>query len=242
MLQQAVEKGDPFALVLADFQMPKMDGLQLAERIRGSSSLSGTLTVLLASTDMSYAMPGIEKWGVNAHLAKPIRQFELRAAITKAIAKRPERAGNSEARSEAPARPQVNLQVVPQTRVLLVEDNVVNQRLATRLLEKHGCVVMVASNGRDALNILDREAFDLILMDVQMPEMDGFETTAAIRNKEKVTGGHVPIIAMTALAMKKDEERCIEAGMDTYVSKPFRSHELLAAIALHRNVPPSLLS
>ena len=119
--------------------------------------------------------------------------------------------------------------------ILLAEDNAVNQKVAERLLEKHGHRVTVSSNGREALAALDREAFDIVLMDVQMPEMDGFEATAAIRAKESHTGGHIPIIAMTAHAMTGDRERCLAAGMDGYVSKPINAKTLFEAIeALHR--------
>jgi two-component system, sensor histidine kinase and response regulator len=111
-----------------------------------------------------------------------------------------------------------------------VEDNAVNQTLAVRLLEKRGYVVSVAGNGREGLAAFERENFDVVLMDVQMPEMDGFEATAAIREKEKTTGLHLPIIAMTANALKGDEERCIAAGMDGYISKPIRTLELFATI------------
>ncbi len=115
-------------------------------------------------------------------------------------------------------------------RILLAEDNVVNQVLASRLLEKHGHSVVVVNNGRSALEALDKEKFDLVLMDVSMPEMDGLETVAAIRAREGATGFHMPIIAMTAHAMKGDRERCLEAGMDAYVSKPIQPRELFEVI------------
>ena len=115
-------------------------------------------------------------------------------------------------------------------RVLLVEDNAVNQTLAIRLLEKRGYVVSVAGDGREALAALEKDNFDVVLMDIQMPEMDGFEATAAIRQKEKFSGRHIPIIAMTANALKGDQERCLEAGMDAYIAKPIRTKELFAAI------------
>ena len=112
-------------------------------------------------------------------------------------------------------------------RVLLAEDNAVNQKIAMRVLEKHGHQVTVAANGRQALAALDRAGFDVVLMDVQMPEMDGFECTAAIRGHERVTGNHLPIIAMTAHAMPGDRERCIAAGMDSYIAKPIKAAELI---------------
>jgi len=116
------------------------------------------------------------------------------------------------------------------SRVLLAEDNKVNQTLAVRLLEKRGYVVSIAGNGREALAALEKEAFDIVLMDVQMPEMDGFEATSAIREKERFAGRHIPIVAMTAHALKGDEERCLAAGMDAYISKPIRTNELFSTI------------
>jgi CheY-like chemotaxis protein len=117
-----------------------------------------------------------------------------------------------------------------QLRILLVEDNAVNRTLAVRLLEKRGHAVTVAGDGRAALEALEKDSFDLVLMDVQMPVMDGLEATRAIRAKEKQTGGHLPVVAMTAHALKEDQERCLSAGMDDYVSKPIRTSELFAAI------------
>ena len=115
-------------------------------------------------------------------------------------------------------------------RILLAEDNVVNQRLACRLLENHGDIVVVANNGVQLLETLERQSFDLILMDAQMPQMDGFEATAAIRRMEEATLGHIPIIAMTAHAMVGDRQRCLEAGMDGYIAKPVHAHELFGTI------------
>jgi CheY-like chemotaxis protein len=114
--------------------------------------------------------------------------------------------------------------------VLLAEDNVVNQKLALRLLEKRGFEVTVAGDGQAAFEEFEKGCFDVVLMDVQMPNMDGFQATAAIREREQKTGGHIPIVAMTAHALKGDEERCIAAGMDAYVSKPIRTTELFATI------------
>ena len=115
-------------------------------------------------------------------------------------------------------------------RILLAEDNAVNQMLAVRLLEKRGYKVSVTGNGREALEKLEKESFDVVLMDIQMPEMDGFEATAAIREKEKLTGAHIPIVAMTANALKGDEQKCLQAGMDGYISKPIQTKELIATI------------
>ena len=125
-------------------------------------------------------------------------------------------------------------------RILLAEDNRVNQALARRLLQKQGYTVVIAENGREALIALDTENFDLVLMDVQMPEMDGFEATASIREKERTTGTRLPVIAMTAHAMKGDEERCLMAGMDGYISKPISPQKLFEALEKYLPVPEAM--
>jgi len=160
-------------------------------------------------------------------LIKPITQSDLLGSILQVLGRRNAKAG--------PAQPKV-VELARATRplrILLAEDNPVNQRLALKLLEKRGHTVSVANNGREALEVLERarwEGFDVVLMDVQMPEMDGLEATASIRARERATGRHLPIIAMTAHAMKGDRERCLEAGMDGYVSKPVRAADLLEEI------------
>jgi two-component system, sensor histidine kinase and response regulator len=161
--------------------------------------------------------------GISAYLVKPIRQLELLEAICTALGAAPQ--------EQAPlVTTHVLREQRNRSRVLLVEDNAVNQTLAVRLLEKRGYSVSVTGNGLEALAALEKEQFDIVLMDIQMPEMDGFEATAAIREKEKSSGKHVPIIAMTANALKGDQERCVAAGLDGYVSKPIRTKELFAAI------------
>jgi len=164
-----------------------------------------------------------QELGVVAYLTKPIRQSELREAIARVLG-----ANASEGAIPLVTRYSLGSACEPGSalRILLVEDNAVNQRLAVRLIEKRGHRVSVASNGRRAIEVLEKESFDLVLMDVQMPEMDGFEATAAIRKREEATGTHTPVIALTAHAMKGDRERCLDAGMDGYLAKPIRSHEL----------------
>jgi two-component system sensor histidine kinase/response regulator len=159
--------------------------------------------------------------GVGSYLMKPIKQSELLRAIGSALHLTWQSDPKASAAAPRDARP---------LRILLAEDNVVNQRLAVRLLEKAGHSAVVADNGKRALAALEREPFDLILMDVEMPEMGGFEATAAVREREKTTGRHVPIIAMTAHALKGDRDRCLAAGMDGYVSKPIQFHELCRII------------
>jgi CheY-like chemotaxis protein len=161
--------------------------------------------------------------GISAYLLKPIRQSELREAIARVL-------GAKEQQGAIPLITRYSLYDArdPQSvlSVLLVEDNPVNQRLATRMLEKRGHRVVLARNGREALEALEKASFDLIFMDVQMPEMDGFQATAAIREKETTTGEHMPVIALTAHAMKGDREKCLAGGMDGYLTKPIRPREL----------------
>ncbi|HEV1993653.1 MAG TPA: response regulator [Candidatus Acidoferrum sp.] len=223
-LEVAKSAGHPFPLILLDGQMPEMDGFALAEHIREDPDLVGTTIMMLTSASHLGDAARCRELGISAYLVKPIRQGELLDAIChvlqKGADKKPVPLVTQHALREEKNR----------RRVLLAEDNHVNQTLARRLLEKRGYTVSVAGDGRAALQAFEKESFDLVLMDVQMPEMDGFEATAAIRAKEKETGGRVPIIAMTAHALKGDRERCLAAGMDGYVSKPIRTDELFSAI------------
>ena len=160
-----------------------------------------------------------------AHLMKPVKQSELFNAIVASLG-----AGVPETHDVHADRPQLKT-ALPPLRILLVEDSVFNQKLAVGLLQKHGHTVVVANNGREAVAWMDAGDFDVVLMDVEMPEMDGLEATAVIREKEKGTGSHVPIVAMTAHAMKGDRERCLAAGMDDYISKPIRAQQLFDTLA-----------
>jgi CheY-like chemotaxis protein len=226
-LEQARRAGNPFSLVLLDGMMPEMDGFTLAERIgQDAASLAPTL-MMLSSANRRDDAARCRELGVAAYLTKPIRQSALLDAILTSV-------GSAAARTvcDVPdeGRSAIDKHRRP-LRLLLAEDNVVNQRLAVSLLEKRGHQVVVAGNGRGALAALDRDRFDAVLMDVQMPDMDGFEATATIRAREAATGGHTPIIAMTAHSLKGDRERCLEAGMDAYVSKPLHPQQLFEALA-----------
>ena len=163
--------------------------------------------------------------GVAAYLTKPLGQKELRETIQSVLAPTVVKAGVARTPTRARMRPNLD-----SLRVLLAEDNEVNQRLATALLEKHGHAVSTAANGIEAISAFETGQFDLILMDVQMPLMDGLEAAASIRAKEQLAGGHIPIIALTAHAMREDRDRCIQAGMDEYVSKPINIHTLLSIV------------
>ncbi len=214
-----------FALLLTDIHMPGMDGWTLVEQVRGQSDLSIPAIMVLTSAGQRGDAARCRQLGIAAYLTKPVGQSQLLDAIVSVL--------GLKARSGEPSRLVTShslREAQRSMRILLAEDNVVNQRLVARILEKRGHTAVVANNGREAINALERQEFDVVLMDVQMPEMDGFEATAAIREKEKASGRHLPIIAMTAHAMKGDRERCLEAGMDGYVSKPVHPGELFKAI------------
>jgi signal transduction histidine kinase/DNA-binding response OmpR family regulator len=229
-LQQAVQAGRPFVLVLADARMPAMDGFALAQRIRSSEELADSKVVLmLNSPGQQTGGTQFRELGIVSYVMKPISRAALANALLRALDIASQ---DAEGNLAGQRRPRSAVQQSPSValRILLAEDNKVNQCVARRLLEKHGHTVTVAGNGCEAVSLLDGADFDLVLMDVQMPDMDGFEATAAIRVKEDGTGRHIPIIAMTAHAMKGDEERCLQAGMDSYVPKPITSAVLFGAI------------
>jgi two-component system, sensor histidine kinase and response regulator len=222
-LSLAGEAGDPYALILTDMHMPEMDGFSLVERIRQSPQLATATIMMLTSAGHQRDAARCRELGIAAYLLKPIRQSELREAIARVL-------GSAAQPDTTPLMTRFSLQDAPahatSLRVLLAEDNLVNQRVGTRLLEKRGHRVVIAANGREALLALEKESFDLVFMDLQMPEMDGFATTATIRDKEKGTGKHQEVIALTAHAMTGDRERCLAFGMDAYLSKPIRPQEL----------------
>jgi CheY-like chemotaxis protein len=233
-MARAAEIGEPFSLVLTDGHMSEMDGFGLAERIKAAPHLADAVIVMLTSGDRLGDVKRCRELGISAYLMKPVRRDELRAAIITALTVHPEGSDKYNAALPADDHAQPSAASGVRTlRILLTEDNLVNQRVARRILEKAGCSVVVANNGKEALSALEDHTFDLILMDVQMPEMDGFEATAAIRSKEAITGAHLPIIAMTAHAMKGDEARCLAGGMDGYISKPIRGRDLVELVEKH---------
>ena len=222
-LSDAHQAKTPYRLVLTDMHMPKMDGFALIERIRQKPELSAATIMMLTSAGHRGDAARCKELGVSAYLLKPIRQSELREAIGRVL-------GAEQSDGAIPLITRYSLQDAREPgsslKVLLAEDNLVNQRLAVRLLEKRGHRVVVAANGLEALAAQKKEHFDLVFMDVQMPEMDGMEATVAIREQEKRTGEHVMVIALTAHAMKGDREKCLASGMDAYLSKPIRPQEL----------------
>jgi signal transduction histidine kinase/DNA-binding response OmpR family regulator len=225
-LQQAHHDGTPFALVLLDAMMPEMDGFTLAEQIMQRPDLAQATLMMLSSADQHRDAVRCRELGLAAYMTKPIKQSELQNTIMISLGV----VSQSQETADMTA-PEPRTNASPRRlRVLVAEDSVVNQTLAIRLLERRGHTVEVASNGAQALAALDTQHFDVVLMDVQMPGMDGIEATASIRAQEQLTGGHIPIIAMTAHVMQGDRERCLEAGMDDYVSKPIQAEALFATL------------
>ena len=227
------QSGPPFRLILLDAHMPQMDGFELAHRIHETAALDRTVVLMLSSAHYLEDTAKCRAAGIARYLVKPIFQNELLQAILQAT-------------TELPAPPPPMALPSPQPRsasgfrILLAEDNPVNQKVAVKVLEKSGHRVTVAENGREAVDLTLHERFDLILMDVQMPEMDGYEATKAIRDRELNTGSHIPIVAMTAHAMQGDRERCLTAGMDDYIAKPIHPKGLLEMVAQY--APKSLTS
>jgi PAS domain S-box-containing protein len=229
-LRAAAGRCEPFALVLLDVMMPGLDGFEVARRIKDDPSLAGVAILMLSSGDQARDAARCRQLGVSRYLVKPVKQSDLLDSMITLLARVEPAAGPARAEPAPPRPPTADGRAL---RVLLAEDNVVNQKLALRLLQKMGHSVVVANNGKEAVEAVAREAFDLVLMDVQMPDMGGLEATAEIRRREKHAGAaRLPIIALTAHAMKGDRERCLEAGMDGYVTKPIRTQELAAELAV----------
>ena len=222
-LSAAREGGKPYRMILTDMHMPDMDGFAMIEEIRRKPELATATIMMLTSAGHRGDAARCQELGVAAYLLKPVRQSELREAVARVL-------GAQQHEGAIPLITRFSLQDAREPdsylSVLLAEDNLVNQRLAVRLLEKRGHRVVVAGTGLQALQALEKESFDLVLMDVQMPEMDGLEATAAIREKEKGTAVHQAVVALTAHAMKGDREKCLAGGMDGYLTKPIRPNEL----------------
>jgi signal transduction histidine kinase/CheY-like chemotaxis protein len=239
-MRAARDAGQPFALALIDVHMPDGDGFSLLEKIHSDPTLA-LPTILMLSSDRDAGHAARCRASGSGYLTKPITRSELLGAISAALgqAKRAERRTTAEPLANG-ARTR---------RILLAEDNVTNQRLAVRVLEKRGHTVVVANNGTEAVVALERDAYDVVLMDVHMPEMDGLQATAIIRERERTSGTHMPIVAMTADAMAGDREQCVAAGMDDYVAKPIKPALLFAildgifaanASAAAASVPPAI--
>jgi signal transduction histidine kinase/DNA-binding response OmpR family regulator len=224
-LVTACRAGDSYRLVVTDMNMPEMDGFMLVEQMRTNPELSAVTVMMLSSASHRGDVERCRQLGILAYLFKPVRKRELLTAILAALGQ------SAGASATAPVIKAAQPVQVKGLRILLAEDNRVNQIVATRMAEKMGHSVVVAGNGQIALMLLATQPFDLVLMDVQMPEMDGLTAVGKIRESEQSTSFHLPVIAMTAHAMKGDRERCIAAGMDGYVSKPISGQLLEEAIA-----------
>ncbi len=222
-LTEADRQGTPFRLVLTDCHMPVHDGFSLVEMIKQRDTLGGTVIMMLTSGDQPGHVARCESLGVAAYLMKPVKQSELFDAIALAL-------GVTAADDEDEFITAEAIHYLGPLQILLAEDSLVNQKLALGLLERQGHRVFVANNGKEAVAAYTTHHFDLILMDVQMPEMDGLEATRMIRQLEKKAGTHTPIAAMTAHAMRGDRERCLDAGMDEYIAKPVRAKVLFQTI------------
>ena len=220
-LSQAKIEGNPFTLVLADYQMPEMDGFDLARQIR--SEFSDSLIMMLTSDDCNSTMARCRENGIKAHLIKPVRQADLLEAIKRVLTEMPAGQAQKALVQSVSQTPKA----VRKLRILLAEDNAVNQKVAIKLLQQIGHVVTLAENGRQAVDLYNAQSFDAVLMDVQMPEMDGLEATEIIRREEIGKNTHIPIIGLTAFAMKEDRDHCLSVGMDGCLAKPFRAAELI---------------
>jgi CheY-like chemotaxis protein/HPt (histidine-containing phosphotransfer) domain-containing protein len=228
-LWDAASVGRPYQLVLLDARMSGTDGLVLAARIRERAALSAIRIILLTSGDRPGDPARSRELGIDAHLLKPVQQDELLETIYQVMSR-----GRGDARSvmEEPGREPTAMPVpaaVP-LHILVAEDNDFSAQLMEQLLTRRGHRLRVATNGREALTLTQQGIFDLLLLDVHMPELDGFEVVRAIRERECRTGGHLPVIALTARSRNEDRERCLAAGMDDFLTKPIRPAELVAAI------------
>ncbi len=220
--------GTPYPLLLLDAVMPAPDGFALAECLCTEPGLVGSVIIMLTPTTRAASGERCRELGIKGSVLKPIKQSELLDTILGIMSSN--EATQPTGQNLAAHPPSAGVPSLPPLRLLLAEDALINQRLAVGVLEKAGHRVRVANNGVEALEALTRESFDLVLMDVQMPELDGFETTQLIRQSEETSGLHLPIIALTAHAMKGDREKCLQAGMDGYVTKPIRARDLFLAM------------
>jgi CheY-like chemotaxis protein len=231
-LDQALAAGKPFPLAIIDFQMPDIDGFGLAERIKARPELATTMIMMLSSVGHQGDGARCRELGISSYLTKPVRQSLLLEAMLSVLA-------TNDRPLDRPVV--VTRHTISEAhrslRILVAEDNAVNRLLVTTLLGKRGYTIVTVVNGREAVAAVTEDVFDIVLMDVQMPEMDGLEATAAIRKLEMATGTHVPIIALTAHAMKGDREICVAAGMDEYLSKPINPKQLFALIESLTGVP-----
>jgi len=225
LLERAKNSGTPFSMVLVDAYLPDMESFIIQDYLRDNRGLAKSTVIMLSTNNNQEDAKPWQKLGISNFLPKPVKPQNLYKVLAKVL--------GLSFREEKPApspKPSVESVSGKGYRILVAEDNIVNQKLAFYILEKQGHLVTGVNNGQEALAALEKGIFDVILMDVQMPVMNGFEATAAIRQKEKDSGSHIPIIAMTAHAMDSDREKCLQAGMDDYISKPLKADRLLNMI------------
>jgi len=226
-LREAAEEGEPFKIVLLDQLMPEMSGEQTARQIKSDPLIRDSILFMLASFGNRGDVRRLNGIGVNGYLVKPIRQDQLKKAVLTAINHVD---GFQEKRSSMITKYTIREENVDDITVLLVEDQLLNQQVAIKLLQKRGYKVIIAENGKKAVEALSSSHFDIVLMDIQMPVMDGISATAEIRRMEQETGEHTPIVAITANVMKGDRERYLAKGMDDYIPKPIMAEELYKAM------------
>lgn len=229
----------PPDLLILDFHMPERDGIDVAEELRTMDHLSSVPIMMLTSVSFQGRAKELRAKGINEQLRKPVKQSALEVSLRMLVGKdSTEGRWDLKAQRDKVTRPEINVEHRNQTRILIVEDNAVNQRLARAMLKRAGFKPEVANHGEEALEMLSKMPFDAVLMDCQMPVMDGFTATRAIRKREQRTGNHIPVIAMTANAMEGDEERCLESGMDAYLSKPINADLLYRTLDDWTQAPP----
>jgi CheY-like chemotaxis protein len=221
---------EPIPMILTDVHMPGMDGFDLARHVRAHSQIP--TVIMLTSGINAGDVARSREVGAEAYLVKPVRQSELLQTILRVLSTHPPTIQPESTWRESVRRLGAELRAQPSKslHILVAEDNLINQKYAINILQSEGYSVVVVGNGREAIRALERETFDLVLMDLHMPDMDGFEATSSIRARERFSGVHVPIIAVTAHALSTDRDKCLAAGMDAYVAKPIRKQELLQAI------------
>ena len=226
ILNEAVKKNNPFKIAIIDLQMPELDGIMLGKLIKKNQKIKETILIMLSSLGNTEDAISMKETGFSAYLTKPVKQSQLYRCLMEAM-------GRKSARNRFTTSTLTSVisdEIKQKTRILLAEDNITNQKVALRILEKIGYRANTVATGKEVLEAIEKIPYDLILMDVQMPEMDGLTATSTIREKEKGMNKHIPIIAMTAHAMKGDRERCIAAGMDDYIQKPVQPKELIKII------------
>ncbi len=228
LMHAAVKAKAPYDVVISDMQMPYMDGRELGGKIKEDPVLSETKLIMLSSRGMRGDSADVKKIGFSAYLTKPIRRSHLFDCLTMVFGREKE---NRESDTSVITRHSVSEARKKNIKILIAEDNIINQKLALKLMEKFGFKADAVANGEEAIRSLSMIPYDLVLMDVQMPEMDGFQATKKIRDpSSRVINHNIPVIAMTAHAMSGDRKLCLDAGMDNYVAKPINPEELLRTI------------